>query len=870
MARLVSFLLLLMLNHMVVRAQSDTIRVVGQLRCGNEPVESSIVAMLQPSDSSIITYTMTDEQGHYSLCAVMSNDDVLVRVRGFNIKEQVKRVRACSQTLDFIVELENMMLREVEIKSQKLWGSRDTLNYLVSAYSRGQDRTIGDVLKQLPGITIEDDGVIKYQGTPINRFYIENLDMLQGRYNLATEGIKADDVATVQVLENHEHVQALQDQMPPESAAINLQLKDKAKGTWTKSADFGTGGHSAGMLWKATAEAMYFGKAEQHLIRYSGDNMGCRHNVADTHYGDQSTGGMQMLGVVKHNSSPVGNDLWGYRHGVNLSNLVKLSDNKVVNYNVNYSYNLSHGNSFSQTTYILPGNSELLLTENIADRIHTNSADLQLAYENNSECLFLNNTLAAHGLWNEECGTTASGLQGERFVAQASHYRSLGLTNTTRMVRRTAKGGGFEWTSTNRLLSVPQALAISGDMTARQDVDVVSVSTSNGFRILRNLQVHKWTLSVSAHLNAAYMALSSDLVHPDAPVALHGDMDHVHVSVDAGPVAQYANGSLQASLSVPVSAGCTVLRNAQIADEDTDADRIRLRVKPSLSLLWKTNDNFTFNANAHYSASETPWTKLLTANIMRNYRSLSRYRAKMDDSNDIGANAKISYKNLFSGFFAYMEGSWSRSWSNIAYGTTLDDQAHAIIEAAYVPNHSNNYSLSAYGRKDIDWHTMQIELLATGTRVRGEMLRQSVLAACMVTGYNLHGTLAFDVVSGCRVDYSATWLHNRSVSNGHTATSSEWSQQGKLSLRLLPSRMFFNMNFSHMHNSSLASRKKDYVFVGTGVQLKMSKTVVLNFDADNLTDIRTYSSQKLGDMEEYYTTCHLRPLSMTLTAHIHL
>lgn len=242
-----------MLNHMVVCAQSDTIRVVGHLRCGNEPVESGIVAMLQPSDSSIIAYTMTDEQGRYSLCAVIPNDDVLVRVRGFNIKEQVKRVKASSQILDFIVELENMMLREVEVKSQKLWGSRDTLNYLVSAYSRDRDRTIGDVLKQLPGITIEDDGVIKYQGTPINRFYIENLDMLQGRYNLATEGIKAEDVATVQVLENHEHVQALQDQMPPESAAINLQLKGKAKGTWTKSTDLGAGWHSAGAVVEKTS-----------------------------------------------------------------------------------------------------------------------------------------------------------------------------------------------------------------------------------------------------------------------------------------------------------------------------------------------------------------------------------------------------------------------------------------------------------------------------------------------------------------------------------------------------------------------------------------------------------------------------------------
>ena len=53
--------------------------------------------------------------------------------------------------------------------------------------------------------------------------------MLQGRYNLATQSIKAEDVATVQVLENHEHAHALQDQMPSANAAINLKLKNKAK-----------------------------------------------------------------------------------------------------------------------------------------------------------------------------------------------------------------------------------------------------------------------------------------------------------------------------------------------------------------------------------------------------------------------------------------------------------------------------------------------------------------------------------------------------------------------------------------------------------------------------------------------------------------
>ena len=229
---------------MVSSAQTDTINVSGQVRCGTEPVKEVIVTMLQPSDSSIVAYAVTDGQGRYSLSATAKSDEMLIKATGFNIKPRVMRIKSRSQTCIITVEEENMKLREVLIKAQKLWGNRDTLNYLVSAYTREHDRTIADVLRQLPGITITDDGTISYQGTPINRFYIENLDMLQGRYNLATEGIRAEDVATVQVMENHEHVKALQDQVPPESAAINLKLKDKAKGVWTRSMDLvslGTG-----------------------------------------------------------------------------------------------------------------------------------------------------------------------------------------------------------------------------------------------------------------------------------------------------------------------------------------------------------------------------------------------------------------------------------------------------------------------------------------------------------------------------------------------------------------------------------------------------------------------------------------------------
>ena len=880
MARLWFFLLLLVVPLRAVNAQTQTISVHGQAHCGTEKVVGALVTMLQPADSSIVAYATTDKQGFYTLKATTQHSEVLLSISGFNIKQKTTRIKAHSQTLDFHVEEENRILREVVVKSQKLWGNRDTLNYLVSAYTRDKDRSIGDVLKKLPGITIEDNGVIKYQGNPINHFYIENLDMLQGRYNLATQGIKAEDVATVQVLENHEHIRSRQDQTPSERAAINLKIKDKAKGIWSKSADLGTGHNHDETLWEAMLQTMYFGKGKQHMLRYSGDNLGRSLEMGTDHYDFSSEGNSRMVSLVEHSSPPIGNSLFGYRHSINLNNLAKLSDSITINYNLNYNHNFASGHSFSQTTYFLPNGEKQLLMEDIADRTHTHSANIQLIYEMNLQRRYLKNAFSLWGRWNEGRGEILSGHQfhppipngtsGDSSISQALHYRSLGVTNRTHWVYRTAKGGGFEWISTNRVSKTPQTLIIAGERPAHQDIEITAISTSNSFRLLRDLRSSKWTLSSSGNLNTNYTILTSALTHPNIPVAPYGDMNHLHTSVDWGPVAQYTSGNFQSELSLPVALTYTALHNAAVEGEETDAHRLRLYLQPSFSLHWKASDYFTLNANAHYSVSETPWRKLLTANVMQNYRSLSRYRATLDNSYNAGAHFKVAFKDIFSSVFAHLESNWQRSWSDIAYGTTLDAQAHTIIEAAYMPNHSNHYMLTAYGRKDIDWHTLQIELSATRSWGKSEMLRQSVLTTYSTTSYALQGTLSFDIASGYRLDYKATWQRQRSTAPQQTFTFDELSQRAELSLRLLPARLFLNLHASHTHNSSLASERKDYLFIGSSLQFKFSKKVEFNLNGDNLTNIRSYSSRSIGDMENYYSEYYLRPLSITLTAHLYL
>jgi hypothetical protein len=49
------------------------------------------------------------------------------------------------------------------------------------------------------------DGKILYQGKAINKYYIEGLDLLEGKYNLANDNLPYQEVSQVQILENHQH-----------------------------------------------------------------------------------------------------------------------------------------------------------------------------------------------------------------------------------------------------------------------------------------------------------------------------------------------------------------------------------------------------------------------------------------------------------------------------------------------------------------------------------------------------------------------------------------------------------------------------------------------------------------------------------------
>lgn len=222
----------------------------------------------------VLASTQCNSRGEYQInLQNFQTDSVELHVTGINIEPFLLKCKNISQRIDIIVAERVQQMKDVVIKAPRITTQGDTINYRVSAFQQQNDLSIGQVLKRLPGITVSDIGQISYKGVPIKNFYIEGLDLMKGKYGIATNNIDPNSISTVQIMENHQDIKALKDLKPEERASINLKLKNGVKGIFNLIATLGLG-YDNKRLWDNELIATYFKRNSQLLATYKGNNTG--------------------------------------------------------------------------------------------------------------------------------------------------------------------------------------------------------------------------------------------------------------------------------------------------------------------------------------------------------------------------------------------------------------------------------------------------------------------------------------------------------------------------------------------------------------------------------------------------------------------
>lgn len=210
---------------MVVAAQAQPV-VQGTVRDINrQPLPFCNV--FAQRDGLPIRLTSTDETGAYALDNLGADSCELV-VTSLGYKKHVIALLPGPSllTIDVILHPDTVALDQVIVHAPSPIQDRgDTVVYDATYFATGNEVALADLLKKLPGISVDDQGKVKFQGKDIKKIKIEDDDLFDANYQLLTRNLSADLVAEVQVLQHYSDNPLLKGIEDSDDVALNLTLR---------------------------------------------------------------------------------------------------------------------------------------------------------------------------------------------------------------------------------------------------------------------------------------------------------------------------------------------------------------------------------------------------------------------------------------------------------------------------------------------------------------------------------------------------------------------------------------------------------------------------------------------------------------------
>jgi len=237
----------------------------------NNPLELANVIALDQQTNNLESYAITDKKGNYKLeLGKNSSYTIQVSYIGRKTFEEVLVTKEINIKKNYVLVFENE-LDEVEVIYEMPVVIRgDTLTYNADSFNTGTERKLGDVLKNLPGVEINENGQIEVEGKVVNKLMVNGKDFFDGDTKLASKNIPSNAVDKIQVLRNYAEVGQLSSvRNNQDNIAINIKLKEGKENFWFGDITTGGGASTDKGLYVLQPKLFYY--SPSYSINFIGD-----------------------------------------------------------------------------------------------------------------------------------------------------------------------------------------------------------------------------------------------------------------------------------------------------------------------------------------------------------------------------------------------------------------------------------------------------------------------------------------------------------------------------------------------------------------------------------------------------------------------
>lgn len=810
-----------------------------------EPIAGAVVQALD-GNGRALSFVSTLADGGFSLKIAAGVDSVSFRRMGY---ETLK----LPVTFDFGKGVSLMpkatQLNDVIVKAPDIYARGDTLVFNVANYADAKDNAIIDVIKRLPGIKVEEDGTIKYQGKPINKFYIDGNDFIGGQYGLATENISHEDVKSVEVMENHQPVKALEGIEFPEEAGINLKLREDARSRWVGVAKGGAGFEP--LLYDASLYAMRIAPKVQNIITLRGGNTGwnpdaqiMEHDFSDmfpADYSDALWPEYISADIVyppltekrtRDNQSWIANAITAWKRG---DNSMRLKLNYVGD-RLDYNSGLNT-NYFSQTIPDFVQNSDL--------RTQTHDVSAQFNSEINKPGYFLKEKLTVGAVWDN----ATSAVTGSLDVDQRVSRKTFSATNDLKLVKRNDRKL-FELVSRNSFFHSPERLTATGEEVASQSLGITDFRSTTESRYGRLSRF--WKFYISGGLDLNYHRMNTMLSGMDG-----FDNSGIHnaflSSLYATPQIDYDRNNWLISLKIP----------AKWQHQSLDGQHDYLNLSPRLSVRKKTSARSEFSASAAYSLISPQAYLNLAAPVLADYRNLFIGATYGRYSHDVAAGLSYRYRNPLNAFFLNASVSYNyRRAAAMSNQLFIDD----IIVTTYADHvsDSDTWSFSGGISKGLGHSRMVVGCDLRESVTSASSMRDNTVTPYRQTSAGIKPYFKGSLLRWLSLSYEADYGFSRMSVDGDPASYHSLNQN--LYLTLIPKdQLQFTVGAEHFMTHFPEGNTSNFILLDASAVWRLNSRIRLSLTANNLLNKHTYRYINYGTLSRTEHTFRIRPRNILAT-----
>jgi hypothetical protein len=682
--------ILLVFGATAAHGQSPIITGYVQDSSGN-PLQYATVNLVNDK-ATVLQFAFTNEKGAFSFTLGAGETSLPRWLEATYVGFQRRRQALSPLQSTYYLKLaaDTGMLKEVVVhRKPPIEQMGDTTRYNVDEFAQKEDRTIADVLRRMPGIEVDDDGAISYNGIRVSNLYIHGDDLMSGSYGMATRVIRKEMIVSVDLIRNFQPIKVLKNKMPSDNTAINLVLRDEKSLKLSVNGMAGAGwprlydGSATGILLNSRFKAIDKVSFNNCGVDYSDDfkQLGNSNFISDVSNAAPKVN--LSLATVGSPDIPLPNYYFNNSGIVNLNNLYKTKNNVQFKVNVQGSIDRSTLNYLSRTdNYLLHDTISYSESQSLVNRptqlktafnilvnkdrcFLTNNMKFELSNSDNNSSMNFNGYAFEQGVNNKVNSfsndlnlipsLSAKGIGELRWlVSYNGNRQSLGI------------GRGYDF-------QVPPQQGFYDSVVQRVQVPALFSNLQLGYKVAGNTVAQAYTVGI--------MAESQDLVSQlqlnkgGAGAHYTGDVgNNLHwnrYNVSFTPEYDLKYGKLRSGVKLPVA-----LQSIHYYQQEysLDSKKNRFLFNPVATVKYEFTPEQSLNANYSFNNSFSNITGVFRGGILTNYKAFSANDADIQEKSTHSVSASYNYQKAVKMMFFN---------TGIIYSTT---RADAVSSNEYLNN----------------------------------------------------------------------------------------------------------------------------------------------------------------------------------------